>query len=88
MSAPNYSETSQTGHDSQPASWGTWVESHEGLECLKCPEPHVCPVSPVSKGQEVEKELGGLAVGNACTRVGDDAESKFFKFARDVRGLA
>ena len=88
MSAPNYSETSQTGHDSQPASWGTWTESHEGLECLKCPEPHVCPVSPVSKGQEVEKELGGLAVRNACTRVGDDAESKFFKLARDVRGLA
>jgi hypothetical protein len=45
-------------------------------------------VSPVSKGQEVEKELGGLAVDNACTQVGDDAESKFFKFARDVRGLA
>ena len=66
-------------------------ESHEGRECLKCPEPHVSPkypVSPVSKGQEVEKELGRLAVRNACTRVGDDAESKFFKFARDVRGLA
>lgn len=25
---------------------------------------------------------------NACTRMGDDAEGKFFKFARDVRGLA
>ena len=91
MSAPNYSETNQTGHDSQPSSWGTWAESHEGLECLKCPEPPeppVCPVSPVSKGQEVEKELGGLAVRNACTQVGDNVESKFFKLARDVRGLA
>ena len=62
-------------------------ESHEGRECLKCPEPHVFPKYPVSKGQEVEKELGRLAVRNACTRVGDDAESKFFNFARDVRGL-
>jgi hypothetical protein len=69
-------------------------ESHEGLECLKCPEPHVClgphvcPVSPVSEGQKVEKELGGLALRNACTSMGDDVESRFFNFARDVRGLA
>ena len=66
-------------------------ESHEGRECLKCPELHVFPkypVSPVSRGQEVEKELERLAVRNACTRVGDNVESKFFKLARDVRGLA
>ena len=90
MTAPNNAEIGQTGRDSQPASYGTWAESHEGRECLKCPEPHVSPkypVSPVSNGQEVEKELGGLAVRNACTRMGDDVESKFFKLAREVRGL-
>jgi hypothetical protein len=41
----------------------------------------------VSEGQGLEKELAALAVSNACTREGDDAESKLFKFARDVRGL-
>ena len=45
-------------------------------------------MSPVSNGQEVEKKLERLAVRNACTRVGDNVESKFFKVARDVRGLA
>jgi hypothetical protein len=90
MSAPDHAENSKMARDDQPASCGTLAESHEGREFLKCPEPHVsqCLVSPVSEGQRVEKELGGLAVRNACTRVGDDAEGKFFKFARDVRGLA
>jgi CHC2 zinc finger len=61
-----------------------WLESPNSHGC---PESPKSPVSPVSKGQELEKELGGLAVRNACTRVGDDAESKLFKCVRDVRGL-
>jgi hypothetical protein len=86
MSAPNYSETSQTGHDSQPASWGTWVESHEGRECLKCPEPHVCPVSPVSEGQDVEAELKGLAARNASTG-GMRPEDNSWELARDLKAV-
>jgi hypothetical protein len=62
-------------------------KSREYPKCPESPMSLAYPVSPVSEGQEVEKELGRLAVRNACTRVGDDAERKFFKFARDVRGL-
>lgn len=95
MSAPNYSETSQTGHDSQPASWGTWAESHEGLECLKCPEPHVCPVSPVSEGQtvavggvggELHTELKTLAARNACTG-SMRPEDNSWELARDLKAV-
>ena len=89
MSAPNYSETSQTGHDSQPASWGTWVESHEGRECLKCPEPHVClvsPVSPVSEGQDLEAELKALAARNACIG-GMRPEDNCWELARDLKAV-
>ena len=92
MSAPKSAEDSQTGHDSQPASWGTWVESHEGLECLKCPEPHVChvchvcPVSPVSKGQHLEAELKGLAGRNACTG-SMRPEDNSWELARDLKAV-
>jgi hypothetical protein len=64
-----------------------WPESHEGRECFKCPEPHVCPVSPVSRGQGLEEELKRLAMANACTRAEDAAETKRFKLARDLAGL-
>ena len=45
-------------------------------------------VSPVSEGQglngELEKELKGLAMRNACTRAEDVPEKKRFKLARDL----
>ena len=86
MSAPNYSETSQTGRDGQPASFGTWAESHEGLECLKCPAPHVCPVSPVSEGQDLEAELIALAAQNACTQL-NTARTRRFKLLQDLKAV-
>ena len=86
MSAPKSAETSHTRPDGQSASWGTWVESHEGLECLKCPEPHVCPVSPVSKGQDLEAELKGLAARNACTG-SMRPEDNSWELARDLKAV-
>ena len=86
MSAPNYSETNQTGHDGQPASWGTWAESHEGLECLKCPEPHVFPVSPVPEGQDLEAKLIALAALNACTQL-NTARTRRFKLLQDLKAV-
>ena len=60
-------------------------------ECPECPESHVYPVSPVSEGQcldkELAKELKALAVCNACTRAEDRADKKRFKLARDLRSL-
>jgi hypothetical protein len=75
-------------------------ESHEGREYPKSPtfpkslaSPCVScvSVSPVSEGQELngelEKELKGLAMRNACTRAEDVPEKKRFKLARDVRAV-
>jgi hypothetical protein len=64
--------------------------SPKSLECPMSPKSLECPmspVSPVSNGQELEKELKDLAVGNACKRAGDRAERKRFKLARDLRAL-
>jgi hypothetical protein len=51
----------------------------------------VSPVSPVSEGQcldkELDKELKALTARNACTRAEDKAERKRFKLARDVAGV-
>jgi hypothetical protein len=65
-------------------------ESHEGREYPKCPEPHISlefPVFPVSKGQDLEAELKGLATRNACTCARDSVERKRFKLARDVTAV-
>jgi len=59
-------------------------EFPQSFKSLECP---MSPVSPVSNGQELEKELKDLAVGNACKRAGDRAERKRFKLARDLRAL-
>jgi hypothetical protein len=74
-------------------------KSHEYPEPLgspgspECPVSHeypVSPVSPVSKGQglnkELEKELKDLAARNACTGRNTATERRF-KFARDVRAV-
>ena len=49
------------------------------------------PVSPVSNGQcldkELEKELKTLATRNACTCAEDRAETKRFELARDLCGV-
>src|SRR4030095_17269411 len=51
--------------------------------CVSC-----VSVSPVSEGQglngELEKELTGLAMRNACTRAEDIPQKKSFKLARDL----
>jgi hypothetical protein len=73
---------------------------HPPAECPGCresPKSHAFPeypvslVSPVSKGQgldgELEKELKELAARNACTRAGDRAGKRRFKFARGVRAV-
>jgi hypothetical protein len=75
-------------------------ESHEGREYPKSPtfpkslaSPCVScvSVSPVSEGQgsdkELEKELAGLAMRNACTCADDVPEKKRFKLARDVSAV-
>jgi len=67
-------------------------KSRESLSVLvsespECPESHVYPVSPVSNGQSLDKELEGLAVRNACTSEDDSAGRKRFKLARDVRAV-
>jgi hypothetical protein len=70
---------------------------------LKSPEPPKSPkslaspcvscvsVSPVSEGQglngELEKELTGLAMRNACTRAEDIPQKKSFKLARDLAAV-
>src|SRR5215831_15867439 len=71
-----------------------WPESHEGhvclegLEGLKCPEPHVSPklpeslgppVSPVSEGQELDRELESLAAECACISAEDKPSGKVFE---------
>ncbi len=86
MSTPKNAENSLTAPDSRPASWETLAESHEGLECLKCPEPHVFPVSPVSKGQDLEVELKGLAARNACTG-SMRPEDNSWELARDLKAV-
>jgi hypothetical protein len=66
----------------------------ESAKSLKSPElPYVSyvSVSPVSEGQglngELEKELKGLAMRNACTRADDAPDKKRFKLARDVSAV-
>jgi hypothetical protein len=70
---------------------------------LKSPEPPKSPkslaspcvscvsVSPVSEGQglngELEKELTGLAMRNACTSADDAPDKKRFKLARDLAAV-
>jgi hypothetical protein len=101
MSAPNNAENRELRSSSNKAKSGpsgagaegeceTYLESHEGRECLKCPEVHVfpeCLVFPVSEGQDLESELKGLAARNACTRMGDNPDRKRFKLARDVTAI-
>ena len=55
-------------------------ESPNSPECL------VSPVYPMSKGQELEKELKALAARNACTER-NTARSRRWQLARDVRGF-
>jgi hypothetical protein len=72
-------------------------EYPKSLETLKSPESPKFPcvscvsVSPVSEGQsldkELEKELKGLAMRNACTCADDVPEKKRFKLARDVSAV-
>jgi hypothetical protein len=65
--------------------------SHGSLSIPESPCVSCVSVSPVSKGQgldkELEKELKDLSEPNACTRAGDRAGRKRFKLARDVRAV-
>ena len=76
--------------------------AHEGLECprlteslgrpvlpgtLGAPAAPEYPVSPVSNGQGLEKELEALAAECACFRAEDDASKKAFELARAVKTL-
>ena len=61
-----------------------WPGVRESRRSPECPES---AMSPVSEGQAVEQELKGLATANACTCAEDEAETKRFKLARDLRGL-
>lgn len=102
MSAPNNAENRELRSRSNKAKAGpngvgaegeceTYPESHEGRECPVLPASLVYPVSPVSRGQEVngklENELQSLATSNACMDAKDVPEEKRFKLARDIRGL-
>src|SRR5262245_27261623 len=62
-------------------------KSHECPKSLRSPE---YPVSPVSNGQglgkELQEELEGLGFYNACEEQGSAAQRRF-KLARDVRAL-
>ena len=60
-------------------------KSREYPKCPGSPMSLAYPVSPVSNGQGLEKELGELAARNACTCAEGSAERKRFKLARDLR---
>ena len=66
-------------------------ESHGSLSIPESPCVSCVSVSPVSKGQgldkELEKELKDLSEPNVCTHAGDRAGRKRFKLARDVRAV-
>jgi hypothetical protein len=58
-------------------------ESHESP---KSPECLVSPVYPMSKGQELEKELEALAARNACTER-NTARKRRWQLLRDLRAV-
>jgi hypothetical protein len=68
-----------------------YPKSPEYPESLECPCVSCVSVSPVSEGQglngEVEKELKGLAMRNACTSADDVPDKQRFKLARDVSAV-
>jgi hypothetical protein len=64
-------------------------ESHEGRECLKFLKHHMSPkspVSPVSEGQGLEKQLRALAASNACTQL-NTARTRRFKLLQDLKAV-
>jgi hypothetical protein len=88
--SPNSREYPQFRKFPQSRECPELPESRESLSVLVSESPCVS-VSPVSKGQgldkELEKELKALAARNACTRAQDAADRKRFKLARDVSAV-
>jgi hypothetical protein len=87
---PEYKSTSMSRSPEYPK----YPESAKALKSPKSPElPYVSyvSVSPVSEGQglngELEKDLKGLAMRNACTSADDVPDKKRFKLARDLAAV-